>query len=82
MIIKADIKVMNNVTFSQRVTLETNTVTGSVILNILDRYIELSRNDLLEFLIRTEPRPSPFPDQRRSETDEKAVSFSATKIVS
>ena len=53
--IKASIKVMNNVTFSEDVTLETETANGSIEMRVLNKVIELSRADLCEFLARTEP---------------------------
>ena len=53
--IKANIKVMNNVTFSQDVIFETETNSGSIEMRVLDKVIELSRSELSEFLIRTEP---------------------------
>lgn len=53
--IKANIKVMNDVTFSQPVTLETETNTGAIEMRVLDKIIELNRDELNEFLARTEP---------------------------
>ena len=46
---------MNNVTFSEPVTLEADTNTGAVEMRVLDKVIELSRTELTEFLDRTAP---------------------------
>lgn len=51
--IKANIKVMNDVAFTQPVTLEAETNTGAIEMRVLDRIIELSRRELEEFLART-----------------------------
>jgi ATP sulfurylase len=53
--IKANIKVMNDVTFSQPVTFETETNTGAIEMRVLDKIIALNRGELAEFLERTEP---------------------------
>lgn len=46
---------MNDVTFSQLVTLEAETNTGAIEMRVLDKIIELNRDELNEFLVRTEP---------------------------
>jgi hypothetical protein len=53
--IKADIKVMNDVTFTQPVTFTADTTSGALELRTLDKVIELSRKELVEFLDRTTP---------------------------
>jgi hypothetical protein len=53
--IKADIKVINDVTFSGSVTLEADTETGGIDMRVLNTIIELNRDQLSEFLKRTEP---------------------------
>ena len=55
--LKASIKVMNNVTYSGDVVLESETNNGSIEMRVADKIIELSRGDLVEFLHRTEPYP-------------------------
>ncbi len=47
---------MNNRAFTQPVTLEADTENGGIEMRVLDKVIELNRDNLEEFLARTSPR--------------------------